>query len=222
MDKQIQRMACITSLILLVLTIVWIVFTGISMSQVKASWSDYDYLKWVSNPDIFYTVNYINATILTFVVVILFTVLFKYLYEKSKLLALMGLIFIPIYGVLNLVCYSIQITIIPTIAKNVIRSSGDLQFALQLVQSRSETIIGFINGLAYAILGIPSIIYGYLLSKDKKKLSGLFLLLNGVLCVVGIIGYMMKDPILSTGIMLGGIVFLMSLAFMVIEFRYKK
>lgn len=218
----IQQSIKKSALLSMVLTIIWVIFTAISMSQVKPSWSDLDYLKWVSNPDVFYTINYINATILTFVVVWLFTLLFMYYLEKNKKLALIGLMFIPIYGVLNIICYSIQITIVPSIAYNTIRNSGDILFAMQLVQSKSETATGFINGLAYSILGIPSIIYGCMLIKDIKKISGIFLLINGVLCIIGIVGYLIKSTILSSGVMLGGIAFLISLVFMVLEFRSKQ
>ncbi|MCG8402033.1 MAG: hypothetical protein MJA84_10595 [Firmicutes bacterium] len=219
MEKQLQKEIKKVAFILMVFTIIWVILTGISMSQVKSSWSDTEYLRWVSKPDIFYTLNYINATIFTFIAIVFYTVLFRYLYEKSKLLGLLGFVFIPVYGVLNLICYSMQITIVPSIANHTLISSGDILFVSQLIQSKSGTLIGFINGLAYAILGVPSIIYGYMLIKDMKKLSVLFILLNGILCIVGIIGFMIKNNIMSNGVMLGGIVFLISLVVMVLEFR---
>lgn len=219
MEKQLQKEVKNAAFILMIFTIIWLILTGISMSQVESSWSDTEYLRWVSKPDIFYTLNYVNATIFTFIAIILYTVLFRYLYQKSKLLGLLGFIFVPIYGVLNLICYSIQITIVPSIANHTLISSGDILFVSQLIQSRSGTLIGFINGLAYAILGIPSIMYGYMLINDTKRLSGLFMLLNGISCIVGIIGSMIQNNIMSKGIMLGGIVFLISLVFMVLEFR---
>ncbi|MFZ5354862.1 MAG: hypothetical protein ACOZCL_19350 [Bacillota bacterium] len=218
----IQQLIKKSALLSAAMTINWVIFTAISMSQIKPSWSDLDYLKWVSNPDVFYTVNYVNATVLTFAVVWLFTLLFMYFLDKNKKLALIGLMFIPFYGVMNIVCYSIQITIVPSIAYNTIRTSGDILFAMQLVQSKSESVIGFINGLAYSILGIPSIIYGYMLFKDIKKISGIFLLINGALCIIGIVGYLAKNTILASGVMVGGIAFLISLVFIIFEFGKKQ
>jgi len=188
------------------------------MSQIQSTWSDIDYLKWASQPDIFYIVNYVNVTVLTIVVIGLFALLFSYFSEKNKTLALLAIIFIPVYGVLNLVCYSIQITVVPSIAANALNSSSDILFATELVQSISHSAIGFVNGLAYAILGIPSIIYGYMLSKSQKRISGLLLLINGVLCIIGIVGYILQNTILSAGILLGGVVFLVSLIFIVLDF----
>ena len=219
MEKHLQNDVKNVAFILMIFTIIWVVLTGVSMSQVESLWSDTEYLRWVSEPDISYTLNYINATIFTFIALVLYTVLFRYLYQKNKLLALLGIVFIPIYGVLNIVCYSMQITIVPSIANQTLISSGDMLFASQLIQSKSGTLIGFVNGLAYAILGIPSIIYGYMLINDMKRLSGLFLVLNGIFCVVGIIGIMVQNSIMSNGVMLGGIAFLLSTVFMVLEFR---
>ena len=218
MKLQIEKRIRQVALMSLLLTVTWIIFMGISMSQIQPTWSDMEYLKWVSQPDIFYLVNYINVTVLTVIVIALFTVLFIYLSEKNKTLALLGIIFIPVYGVMNLICYSIQISIVPRVAANVLNTSGDILFVSQLIQSNSHTAVGFINGLAYSILGIPSIIYGYMLTNNSMKLSGLFLLVNGVLCIVGIIGYLLQNPILSAGVMLGGIAFLISLVFIIIDF----
>jgi hypothetical protein len=77
------------------------------------------------------------------------------------------------------------------------------------------------NGMAYAILGIPSIIYGILMFKEIKKISGVLILLNGISCIIGIIGYIIKNSILVMGIMIGGILFMGALAAMAFEFRSK-
>jgi len=218
LTNQIEKNLRITAFVALLLTVTWIIFTGISMSQIQPSWSDIDYLEWVSQPDIFYLINYINVTILTVVVIALFTVMFSYVFEKNRTLALLGIIFIPVYGVLNLICYSIQISVVPLIAANALNTSDSILFATELIQSISHSAIGFVNGLAYAILGIPSIIYGYMLFKNMKKTSGSLLLINGVLCIIGFVGYMLQNTILSMGVLLGGIVFLFSLIFMVVDF----
>ncbi len=71
--------------------------------------------------------------------------------------------------------------------------------------------------LAYTILGIPSIIFGLLLIKEKKY-SGFFLFLNGVLCILGIVGHMINNRLLELGIVAGGIIYF-SVVFMAIEFK---
>lgn len=69
------------------------------------------------------------------------------------------------------------------------------------------------NNLAYAILGIPSIIFGVILFKQDswKRLAGFLMALNGVACIVGIVGIALGNSLLSTGSLVGGILFLFAL-----------
>ena len=220
--ENLPRKLKITSLVLLIQTILWVIFTGISMSQVESGWNNIDFIRWAAQPDIFFIGNYINATLLTITVILLFTLIFTLLKTKHQIAAFIGLVFIPIYGALNLICYSIQISIVPSIASNVLNNQNNIVMVSQLIQADSSSLIGFINGLAYAILGISSIIYGMLLFKELKKFSGSFLLLNGIFCIIGIIGYCIGNSIVAMGIMIGGVLFLISLIFMVIEFNYNE
>ena len=210
-----------TSIILLVQTIIWLVFTGFSMSQVDSSWTNKDYVNWASNPDFFFTGNYINATLLTVSAVTLYTFLYCFFKSKHQSLAILGLVFIPMYGIINIICYSIQISVVPQIAGNSLESPDKIYFASQFIQANSKSVIGFMNGMSYAILGIPSIIYGLLMFKELKKLSGVFISLNGVFCIIGIIGYIIENNILASGIMIGGILFMCGLVAMTFEFRSK-
>jgi predicted membrane channel-forming protein YqfA (hemolysin III family) len=73
--------------------------------------------------------------------------------------------------------------------------------------------------MAYALLGIPSILFGLELIKCQKRLSGVFLLLNGAACITGIIVYSIKSTALSSLIAVGGVLFLLAVIFMIFEFR---
>ena len=191
------------------------------MSQVESSWIYIDYVNWAANPDIFFTGNYINATLLTITAIALYAFLYGFLKNKYENYAMLGLVFIPIYGALNIISYSVQISVVPLIASSSLDSPDKIYFASQFIQANSKSIIGFMNGMAYAILGIPSIIYGFLMFKESKKLSGVFISLNGVFCIIGIIGYTFNNSILAMGIMIGGIIFLGGLVAMAFEFRNK-
>jgi len=105
--KNQQRKIKIASMILLIQTIIWVIFTGISMSQVSSSWTNSDFIKWVAKPDVFFIGNYINATLLTIVAVFLFSLIFTYLNPKYDKTAIIGFVFIPIYGVINIIWYSV-------------------------------------------------------------------------------------------------------------------
>jgi len=209
----------ITSLILFLMTLLWVVLMGISTSAIEPDWNPEDYVRWTSQPGISYLLNYINVSLLTIGVVFLFTLLYRYLKQGSEGLALAGLIFVPVYGVMNLICYSLQISLVPSMAQGALGHPESIPGVSQWIQANPSSVAGFINGLAYAVLGIPSIIYGYLLLVDNRKFSGLTLLLNGCLCVIGIIGMIFENRILSMGVMAGGILFLLSLGFIWFEFR---
>ena len=217
-----QNKIKVTSIILLIQTLLWLVFTGFSMSQVESTWTCTDYVYWASNPDVFFIGNYINATLLTITAIVLYTFLYDFLKNKYGSYALSGFVFIPIYGVINIIGYSIQISVVPLIASNSLDSPDKIYFASQFIQANNQSIIGFLNGMSYAILGIPSIIFGFLMFKELKKISGVLISLNGVFCIFGIIGYIIKSSILAMGIMIGGIVFMGGLVAMAFEFTNKE
>lgn len=211
----------ISAAVLTVLVLLWILFMVLSSSMITSEWTASDYLNWASAAGVPYLLNYINATLLTAVVLFLFAFLYMYLRDKYPAGALSGLLFVPVYGTLNLVCYSIQITMVPSLAGQLPPDDGTLLLASQLIQVDPGSLVGYLNGLAYAILGIPSILYGRLLAREGRKYSGFFLLLNGILCIIGLIGYISGIGIISTGVMAGGFVFLVSLVCMLFEFRNK-
>ncbi len=71
----------------------------------------------------------------------------------------------------------------------------------------------FFNNLAYALLGIPSIIFGLVLLFTNKlpTLSTILLVLNGVACILGVIGVFLGNRLLSFGSLAGGVLFLVAL-----------
>lgn len=214
-----RRIISKISLLSAILTVTWVILMAISSSQIDADWKSADYVKWASSPDAFFVANYINVTLLTFLVVLLFGYLFVFLQEKNKSLSIIALLFVPIYGIINIVCYSMQISLVPDISEKALSNPETMDIAVQLIQMKSNSIIGFLNGMAYAILGIPSIIFGQLLFKSGARFSGLFLLLNGISCMIGIIGYLAASSILEFGTVLGGMLFLTSLITLSVEIR---
>lgn len=209
----------ITGLILFILTLLWVVLMGISTAPIEPDWSAASYLDWASKPSLSYLLNYINVTLLTAGVVLLFVQLYLFLQERNRQTVLAALLFVPIYGMLNLICYSIQISVVPAMAENALHHQESFELVAQLIQANPESLVGFLNGLAYAILGIPSIIYGYLLIKESKVITGYALLLSGILSLLGFAGMLMDSRILSMGIMIGGFLFLISLGGVLLEFR---
>lgn len=209
----------ITGLILFILTLLWVILMIFSTSAIEPGWSPVDYVEWASQPSLSYRLNYINVSVLTLGVVYLFVLLHKLLKKRHQIAALFGLIFIPIYGVMNLIAYSLQITFVPSMAQTALTQPDSIPRVAQWIQANPNSVVGFINGLAYAVLAIPSIIYGYLLVLDRRKYSGVTLIISGLLSIIGILGIILDSKVLSMGIMAGGFLFLLSLGFICFEFR---
>jgi hypothetical protein len=95
----------------------------------------------------------------------------------------------------------------------------------QFIQLAEHSTIAFINNYAYAILGIPSVLFGIAIYRMEpglnasssvkipglSKATGLLLVLNALACLLGIIGIIMGNQILAYGSAIGGGLFFLSL-----------
>ena len=74
MENKIRNAAFIS----LLLSVIWIIPTVFLMQRIQSTWTDVDFLKWASQPDIFYFTYFINAILLTIMSIVLFTLIFIY------------------------------------------------------------------------------------------------------------------------------------------------
>ena len=76
-----------------------------------------------------------------------------------------------------------------------------------------ESTVAFLNALAYAILAIPSIIYGVILYNDSRfvQIAGVLLALSGVASIVGMVGIATRNDLIGTALIVGGALFLLAL-----------
>jgi hypothetical protein len=159
---------------------------------------------------------YLNAALLTVAAVAFFAALHAWLKPTAPDWTVIGLVFVPIYGALNLVAYLSQVTLVPAIfdlqTEPRYADTADLLLRLTL-QAWPASTMAFFNGLAYAILGIPSILYGALLWQHRGALrwGGLLLAFNGAACILGVVGFLTENALLSQGVMIGGVLFLLAL-----------
>ena len=82
-----------------------------------------------------------------------------------------------------------------------------------MIQAWPGSAIGILNGLAYAILGIPSIVFGLLLIRGSAMIraAGVLLVLNAIACFAGPIGLVAGIKVLEMGTVVGGFLFLLAL-----------
>ncbi|MFO7583771.1 MAG: hypothetical protein R6W69_03495 [Anaerolineales bacterium] len=156
---------------------------------------------------------YLNAALLTLAAVAFFAALYAWLKPTAPDWTVVGLVFVPIYGVLNLAAYLSQVTLVPALVTLRLdpryADAADMLLRLTL-QAWPASAVAFFNGLAYAVLGIPSILFGLLLWKypGAQRWGGRLLALNGAACILGAIGSLSGSALLTQGVMAGGLLFL--------------
>jgi hypothetical protein len=203
------------SLITLVLTVTWLVLLIASVSTARPLDTFDRVLAYVTRLDALFYLSYINSALIIVPAAMLFCELYHRYREAAPYGALVGLIFVPVYAALNLFAYLSQITVVPGLLA--LRQQPEYQAAAdvllrQMIQQWPESGVAFFNGLAYAVLGIPSIIFGVLMFKQTPilKWAGVLLALNGAACILGVIGILTHSD-LSVGTPAGGVLFLLAL-----------
>ena len=167
---------------------------------------------------VFY-VGYANVTLITIVAMTLFAGFYVYCRQAAPTWAVIGLVFVPVYGVLNLVVYVSQITFVPPLLDQY-QANGTETTELLLtmwLQGWVGSLAWVLNNLAYAILGIPSIIFGILLGKQNASLQigGWVLAASGIASIVGFGGIIVDYEPLTVGSVVGGALFLLGLLLLI-------
>ncbi|MGD1994562.1 MAG: hypothetical protein PVI59_15310 [Anaerolineae bacterium] len=198
------------SLICLIVTVVWLVLFIYASATQGAVETPEQALDSVADLGLVHHLTYVNATLVTLSAVMLFAGLAVRCWSEASLWAAMGAAFVPIYGLLNLFAYLSQITIVPRLAA--LRPAPDLLLA-QMVQAWPGSAVNILNNLGYAVLGIPSVIFGLLLGRQDPslRLAGILLALSGVASILGMVGIAAQSAVLGLGSIVGGVLFLVAL-----------
>jgi len=197
----------------LVLTTIWLVLLigeQVNAGPMETFEQVRDYtrrLGWVS------WVTYINAALITISVTMLFAGLYTRYRNAAPVWSQMGLVFIPVYCAFNLTAYLLQITAVPALLAQPAGDPVAESLLRLLLQSWPASTVAFFNTLAYALLGIPSVLYGVLMAKEGGllRLAGVLLVLNGFASLLGVIGIFLGSAVLSAGSLIGGVLFLAAL-----------
>lgn len=204
------------SLVCLIFTILWLVFLVAGISAAGPLETFDQVLDYVKKANAMYYITYVNAALVTVSAVMLFSVLYIYFRHVSPAWSVIGFVFIPVYGVMNLIVYLSQVTIVPMLIRqqSIPEYNTISHYVLrQAIQQWPESAVYVINNLAYAVLGIPSVIFGILMFKSISviRAGGLLLLLSGIACIIGFIGIALQSTWLNKGSLAGGIIFLFAL-----------
>lgn len=217
----------ILSWIVLALSTVWVVLMLLSVPSEADMISLQDFIKYLGGAGVLFNLNYLNAGLLTFAVSLLFAALFAFYKEKDLLCSAIAFAFTPVYALLNLTVYFSQVAVLPAFVDmhqvSKYAASSELWIAM-LSQLWPGSLFGFLNAMAYALLGVSSITYGWLMLKQISLLrwAGIMLIFNGILCITGFAGIFMDSEILSLGLMAGAVFFMAAMALMGIGFQRLK
>jgi len=200
----------------LIVTVIWLALLIADTATAGPLDTFEQALAHVSDLDALFYLTYANAALTVLATTLLFAVLYLTCKTTAPELALLGLVFVPAYAALNLVVYLSQLTVVPALltAHQQAQHQAAAELLLrQTVQMWPGSGIAFLNGLGYAILGIPSIILGTILLRRRGslRLAGALLALNGLACLMGLIGMLAGSELLGNGSLVGGALYLLAL-----------
>lgn len=213
----------VLSLTCLIITILWLVLFVSSMAVAGPLDTFEQVLTHVKGLGGVFYLTYANAALITVCAVMLFATLYIHYKPIAPEWSAIGVMFVPIYGALNLIAYLSQITVVPRLLQLQVLPEYQAfsRFLLQhAIQQWHDSTISIINNLAYAILGMPSIIFGILMFKSAPalRLGGIFLALSGLASIAGFIGIAAQNAWLSQGSLIGGVLFMLALVQMSLVF----
>jgi hypothetical protein len=212
-----NRRIAYLSLATLILTAFWLVLLAVGMARSGPVAKFEQALTTVTQRAALFRLGYLNAAAIVVVATLLFAGLYCYCWKTTHLWSAAGMAFVPAYATLNLVVYLCQVTAVPQLVA--LRSDPAYQAAADvglrlLLQAWPGSAMAFLNSLAYALLGIPSLLFGLLLRRTGGLLrwGGTLLALNGVACWIGAVGALAGSALLASSTTIGGILFLLALA----------
>jgi hypothetical protein len=200
----------------IITTAIWVVLLIIGQATAAPAPSLIDKVTALTPLGALFYVNYANAALITLLNVALFAGLYLLCREERPLWALVGLAFIPMYGLGNLVAYLSQIFVVPYLL-TLYQAPETTSIALVLLdltlQDWPGSAVAALNLGAYALLGIPSLFYGMLLTRKGARLrvGGALLALSGALSIVAFAGVALRSAVLSALSLVSGFIFLLAL-----------
>ena len=210
------KLFAIVSMIAFIVTVLWLALLIADTAGAGPLDTFEQVLAHVSDPDALYYLTYANAALTVLATTLLFAVLYLYCKTTAPELALLGLVFVPAYAALNLMVYLSQLTVVPSLitAHQQVQHQAAAELLLQqTIQMWPGSTVSFLNGLGYAILGIPSVILGAILlwQRGFLRLAGALLALSGIACLVGLVGMLVGSELLGIGSLVGGGLYLLAL-----------
>jgi|GEM_PF-2967515 len=162
-----------------------------------------------------FKLNYANAGLITLANAALFAAMYVYCQDESPIWAAVGLVFVPMYALGNLVVYLSQVFVVPDLLVRYHDPASAAIAARWLALTLHEwsgSATEFLNLLSYALLGIASLIMGVLMRRKAPRLrtASLLLGISGALSILSLLGLGLENGLLTSMVMASGLVFLIA------------
>ncbi len=175
-----------------------------------------DKIESLGSLDFLFYFIYVNAILITILGVAMFTGFFVYCLDEADLWSWIAFAFVPIYGLGNIISYSSQVFVVPSLL-NLHNQPETVMIAQVLlglaIHNWYGTAIEALNAISYAILGIPSIIFAVIMFRKNKglRVGSILLALSGVFSFVAVVGVAAKNPLLGMMTLVSGFLYMVSL-----------
>jgi hypothetical protein len=203
-------------IILITTTSLWIVLFALSQARTPEIVSIQDKILAIENQKTLYIANYLNAALLTLVTVFFTAAIFAHFKKKDSFWPMIASAFIPIYGLANLISYLSQVFLIPALI-SLFNDAETHPMAAALLELTIHTwpgsAIEALNSLAYAMLGIPFILFPLVWFRHSRPLviGGILLAISGVLSIIAFVGLVAGFGFLMPVSIISGITFYLAL-----------
>lgn len=216
-----QRVANVLTWLVALTTLIWVILLMYSALLFPPANTIGERAVQVESKGWLHFASYANAALITILTSAMLSTYYVLLREKYPALTVLGVVFVPMYGVLNLVVYLSQIFIVPELIQLRL-SNPDLNYVDIILglffQDWPGSLMMFLNSLAYAVLGIPLIVFGLLFLRGSLagagKLfhwGGMFFLVSGGFSILALVGLGVHSQVLANLTLVSGVVFLVGL-----------
>jgi hypothetical protein len=213
---RLSRSLGLLTLLVALLTVAWVIMMLLGELTTASGATLVDRVNAIEDHRLLFALNYANAGLLTLACVAMLGGFYAYTRGDSALWSAVAMLFVPIYGVCNALVYLSQVFVVPQLLdlyhdpQTAVLGETWLRLVLHTWPGSAAS---FVNALAYAILAIPSIIFGLLLARGiyGARLGGLLLVASGLLSVVALAGLVFDEEALALLSPASGFVFLLGL-----------
>lgn len=199
-----------------IFTGMWIILAVINTGSISPATSLEQKIFLLTHPGILFYLIYINATLITVSTVAMYAGFYYHCRQFNAIWAIIAMVFVPMYGIGNLITYLSQVFIVPKLVS--MHSIAEFELISkvllgQMLQDWPGSAMASLNGVSYAILGITSIIFAIIWIKNVNGLraGALLLAISGLFSIFAVVGIAAENSVISFFLVISGFIYFIAL-----------